>query len=748
METKKRRLYYIMETKLEKTIPAPVLAAQNVLAQMEEAERQKLTKRLPGYAMQLAKDGIEVTEEILREHVMSGFKPLKRKNTQSRDYVTIVAALPEEEFVEFENPVLEFRHYADKGDIRNIDRLIKQYKGVAIEGWGNDNIDYKELLEPAFITGNLELLKHAIENDPDLTQWWVVSECGHAMEKDHIHMVRYVVEDLGLGADLEKKYSENPYEMYVRGAIKHGYMEMAEYVLPKTFQDRFSGKEELFQDFFTSALESCRMDYVRKFIAMGIKASHFDEDGFSTISFRASTEAFKYLLEEADFFNDDQKWQLLMDDSIPFMLSAEKRKCLIKAVGSQERNFFERLKQKGSLLKAFRRAVTREFYTKAATLGEQAKLPKIFWGKKVRRGQVYVKQWQRMIGDVPEQAGEYNPRMIKKSVFDDVIAMMEKEGMTGYVAERYAYHAAALFCSTDRVLQYLEKWGTSEKQPLHDIIQNIDIPQPGPFNAKEWGDAVLQHGPAMAKLVVFADRITIPLKSSDNRQYSLAKTRAEAAKYVYKKGGENPRFAGLCKEAGWSEHYFNAGLKIISKYQRKYSANDNHKHKEKLPEIDIDGKEFGLSGHRFYKLADGDTRGLLLGEFTDCCQHLASAGAACAEHGFASENGGFYVVEDSNKKIVGQSWAWIGKDDELVFDSLEFLNGRVTVQNWELICRETASQIEQRSDDITSFRVGTGGKTPTLAFALAQNPAKPVDYTGYRDSGENQYMVWERVVYG
>lgn len=75
--------------------------------------------------------------------------------------------------------------------------------------------------------------------------------------------------------------------------------------------------------------------------------------------------------------------------------------------------------------------------------------------------------------------------------------------------------------------------------------------------------------------------------------------------------------------------------------------------------------------YRFYRLSKDDPRGLFLGEYTDCCQHVRGAGSTCAFHGAGNPNGGFYVVERRGE-IVAQSWAW-RSGSTLVFDNIEVL---------------------------------------------------------------------------
>ncbi len=134
------------------------------------------------------------------------------------------------------------------------------------------------------------------------------------------------------------------------------------------------------------------------------------------------------------------------------------------------------------------------------------------------------------------------------------------------------------------------------------------------------------------------------------------------------------------------------------------------------------------------KLPDGDIRGLFLGEITGCCQSIGSAGSDCAEKGYASEDSGFYVAMDAKQKIIGQAWGWLGKNDELVFDSLESLTDRITTKQWQDICTESAKEIN------TSLNVGTGGETPSMSFNKASSPAIPKTACSYSDA-KNQYKV-------
>ena len=325
--------------------------------------------------------------------------------------------------------------------------------------------------------------------------------------------------------------------------------------------------------------------------------------------------------------------------------------------------------------------------------------------------------------------------------------ILHLEGYNRSAKEKYAYNASCLFKSEERILQYLQKWGEMGKQPLHDIIQDIQIPQEGRPDLKAWGDAVLKYGPKMAKFVKLADRLPQPMKNGSGG-WSYTKTKEEIAKHAFKRGHENPKLATFCLEHAWDDDDFEDAIRQIKKFENMYktsdlsdAANDNIKGGA-IPDITIDGTEFGKDGYTFRKLPDGDVRGLLLGEFTNCCQHLANAGRDCAKHGFLSEKGGFYVVEDNKTgNIVAQTWAWRGKQGEIVFDSLESLSGHFNAEKWKSLCEAYSEKVKAVAKDagITVFHVGAGGATPKIGF-IARIRAKPIDYKGFRDSHE-QYQI-------
>lgn len=367
---------------------------------------------------------------------------------------------------------------------------------------------------------------------------------------------------------------------------------------------------------------------------------------------------------------------------------------------------------------------------------------------KIRRNlqklQAGLDAWKEIAKTAPPSGlHKTDPRLFKKEEFEFLSDILKKEGYGREDANKMAYNASVLFATKENIMRYLKRW-TKEgsHQPLHDLIYMIELPKTGDINLNDWRDAVIKCGPSMAKLVKFGDKLPSPLRGKSNKSWSAHKTQAEVAKFAFKRAAEHPRLAALCFSASGDETAFEKALALVEKGAPAV---------KNIPDITIDGKDFDMDGAKFYRLAADDIRGLFLGEFTGCCQLIGNAGASCAEHGYASEDGGFYVIEKRGK-IVGQTWAWRGENDEMCFDSLETLGSgdaaEVTDTQWEKILHLLAKELAQRDNHtVAQLNIGIGGKTPQSlqsAFENAASLAMPKNYTGYQDSKKQQAVVWKR----
>lgn len=362
-----------------------------------------------------------------------------------------------------------------------------------------------------------------------------------------------------------------------------------------------------------------------------------------------------------------------------------------------------------------------------------------------------IRLWEKLHGNVFEGIVHENPRWIDLHEFLKIREIFQEEFKkpNRLYDNRMAYKTAALFGTAERSLAYFKKWGAEHvgrsSHPFRQCMSGIDLPKNGNPDFKAWGDAILQHGLKMMRLLQHAGNISQPMRSADGKSWSLIRTQEEVAVYAFKNGRKNREIAKLAYQGQFSEDCFEEAVKLTNKCQRKLAANDNNpKPNQNIPEITIPGDKFGMAGYSFFKLPSGDPRGLFLGALTGCCQHLAGDAQECVEHGFLSPDGGFYVVaNDNDKEIVGQTWAWRGKQGELVFDSLEGLGDRMSKEKWEGICAEISRQFSGNAGDIASFNIGTGSRTPIFSYKQAEEPAISRQDIFYGDSAK-QYVVWKK----
>jgi len=355
-----------------------------------------------------------------------------------------------------------------------------------------------------------------------------------------------------------------------------------------------------------------------------------------------------------------------------------------------------------------------------------------------------AQDWLTHHGHIPQGFENLNPRQVKGNVFHAVQLMLAGEGEVGKGANQTAFYTAHLFRSLDRILHYLERWGQPNEQPLFNLVKEINPPSRQVYlDLKDWGDAVLQQGPEMAKLYKFAHKISKPCHASDYRSYHLKETRSAVLSVAYTQAYQNPELAGFCNRFILPETTYEDAVKVVTSYQKRFVGFFPQKD---VPDIKIEGADFGLDGYNFRKLKDGDVKALFIGNITDCCQHIGhEKGKESVEHAYTSNEGGIYVVEDKKGNVVAHSWAWRGQQGELVLDSLEAQGNRVSAENWQKLCVKFATALDQNQTrhNVQKLHVGTGGRTPVMDFNRASDVASPKDYGGYRSSAQ-QYQIWQR----
>lgn len=782
-----------------RSAPLPIRLAHAALAQLRAQDEElaaRLEKILPAYALHQAKAGVAVSvDSLLTAARTPGFDKKQRPTVAPADFMTryeqIVHAIAQAEEIEKrkkEDPLLIA---ARTGNTQEVARLVGQLTDIhymhdnaliaaALHGrtdtvafllargviphhlkdyllnkvaaYGHTDV-MALLLEHGISISDNALVAAAMQGRTDTVAFLLARGADvHALDdhalrraakRGHIDVVALLLEH---GANV---HAERDIALF--GAIEDGYTAIAELLLKHG-----ANLDAISTPLFPRAAAGGHIDTLALLLDyLGI--SIWKESGLIAAAEHGHTNAVALLLERGADIHAQHDAALISAvanghiDTVELLLEhganihAQNDSALCTAAHNGDTSMVRLLLKHGADIHAcndepLRAALlsSRSFCAAVILLDHGANPDVVVVNRsRVAHARMRMERWQRCVRVDPSyELIDCDPSPFKPALHDSLMRALERERYTHALRTKMAYNAMALFQSEERVLQYLKAWGAKGIQPLHDIIYMIDLPHDlTGVDLKAWGDATLKHGPKMARLVKFCDRIPAPLLSDDGKTWSYTKTRAEVARHAFARAAEHPALAALCFEQSVHERDFEAALDLAKKPRGRTN----------MPEITITGAAFDMQGAVFRKLANDDIRGLFLGEMTDCCQSIGGAGEKCARHGFTSENGGFYVVETAKGEIIGQSWAWRGKEGELCLDSLETLGERVSDAQWTEILQAAAAELTQRKDhDVSALHVGMGGKTPSsLAQTFKNAAATPVDYKGYRDSSA-QIRVWKR----
>jgi len=204
------------------------------------------------------------------------------------------------------------------------------------------------------------------------------------------------------------------------------------------------------------------------------------------------------------------------------------------------------------------------------------------------------------------------------------------------------------------------------------------------------------------------------------------------------KDAEHMAFALEAGRAGVSEQAYKELETRWLKAAMNAAANN-------IPDVSV-----SLDGLTMRKVQRDDPRGVFLGIHSTCCQHPDGAASACAWHGTASVNGGFYIIEDTDGDIVAQSWTWkTGK--AIVFDSIEGKQPPEQCTRLDTIYRLyelTAKAMLEQNEELISVRCGQGARYKGSAswrppVSIAPMP-RDFPKGAYADGRNNQNVIAQR----
>lgn len=142
----------------------------------------------------------------------------------------------------------------------------------------------------------------------------------------------------------------------------------------------------------------------------------------------------------------------------------------------------------------------------------------------------------------------------------------------------------------------------------------------------------------------------------------------------------NESLAQIVGQYGYDQHTFNQIQEIYEKSK-----------KIKQDYIIMANKDSENNPIQYRFLEKDDPIGFVLGNITNCCQHMGGAAESCVVDGFTSNSSGFLVFEKDvlkngkptgEKRIIGQAYIWYdAKTETVCYDNIEIPNSVIKVLN-------------------------------------------------------------------
>ncbi len=318
-----------------------------------------------------------------------------------------------------------------------------------------------------------------------------------------------------------------------------------------------------------------------------------------------------------------------------------------------------------------------------------------------------------------------------------------------------------------KVNKLIESMAASDaKQPIHDFYIKLNLPAVGKkWDKEKWYDLVVKTSPRALLYLARADEIETHLggvpKTLEEASKALGEIAYPGSKEKIAAVANLPEgvsqkdladYTALCVGKGIKPATYYHGLDILLGKEFEYEGKPTKiKSKTNIPSVAIDGKDIAekygdpeLAKYSLKVLEPQDWRMLVMGELTNCCQSIGNHGAKCALEAMTNENCGVVAIFKGDK-IVGQSFVWLGQDDEkgqktFVFDSWERLS-----PDLNFLCapfyNEMAGKLSAEHG-INKVTLGTGGNTPnSMLFKEDKNPVQYRDKDSpYYDSAD-QYVI-------
>lgn len=328
-------------------------------------------------------------------------------------------------------------------------------------------------------------------------------------------------------------------------------------------------------------------------------------------------------------------------------------------------------------------------------------------------------------------------------------AIIEKENIPPRVKEadlfavfEYAYKLVVLFGNDpDKIFvnidAYLKFHHTKAVKPLHDALMDaFPTNKANQIHLNHWRTLIIEHGKKALKY--FSQAAEIEKILGDQSRPKIKGGRAPntlndvlraVSAMQYKRAKEDPALAQVSIKHNLSKELFERALEL----------NKKRKMEDNLPALSLHGKTVDPRYKKYHliKLPINDPHAYVLGHETNCCQSIGRQAEACVIDGVTRPNNGFYAllkekalpgkdakageraplvngaIDYNAFEIVGQSYAWLSADGNLVFDSWENLTPLQEDKVAVPMLTEFAKQVcASPESPIVRVTIGLGGKTP------------------------------------
>lgn len=226
----------------------------------------------------------------------------------------------------------------------------------------------------------------------------------------------------------------------------------------------------------------------------------------------------------------------------------------------------------------------------------------------------------------------------------------------------------------------------------------------------------------------------------------------------------NENLANLIGKYGYDQNQFE---EIQNLYEQSKKVKGNY-----VIKADKDSEDNSIQ-YRF--LEKDDPLGFVIGNITNCCQHIGGAAESCVVDGFKNTNSGFLVFEKDiirdgkptgEKTVIGQAYIWYDPDTKTVcYDNIEVPrtvlkelrrntknNGLLNVDNFLAALERSADAVmhamnNSKNTKVTKVTTGEGYNDLIDALnkkykrlqglKLPKNPSSNV----YSDAETSQYVI-------